>query len=92
MNARVAVTLLTTSPLSYLVWGPWEGVDPHPFSWTVCAALLTFHALGAVIGRWWALALPACLGDHLGPRWPALAIGIAARKLYDRAGPRFRSS
>ena len=51
--------LLATGLVSYLVWGPWDGVDPRPFSWPVDAAVLVCHVLaGAAIRRWWALALP----------------------------------
>jgi hypothetical protein len=55
----VAVYLVAGAALSYLVWGPWEGVDPRPFSWWVISLVLAFHvAVGAAVGRWWALALP----------------------------------
>jgi hypothetical protein len=55
----VTVYLAAGAALSYLVWGPWEGVDPRPFSWWVMSLVLTFHvAVGAAVGRWWALGLP----------------------------------
>jgi hypothetical protein len=55
----VAVYLATLTVLSYVVWGPWEGVDPRTFSWWVTSLVLLFHVgVGFVIGRWWAVALP----------------------------------
>jgi len=64
----IAIYLIVGAALSYLVWGPWEGVDPRPFAWWVLAAIAAFHvAVGAVIGRWWALALPLA--------WAGISIG-----------------
>jgi hypothetical protein len=54
--------------LSYLVWGPWEGVDPRPHAWWVYGLVMAFHAgVGVAIGRWWALALPLA--------WAFLSLG-----------------
>jgi hypothetical protein len=54
--------------MSYLVWGPWEGVDPRPFAWWTLLGLAIFHVLvGFAIGRWWALALPLA--------WALLSLG-----------------
>ena len=45
--------------MSYLVWGPWEGIDPRPFAWWTLLTLVVFHVMiGLAIGRWWALVLP----------------------------------
>jgi hypothetical protein len=58
-TVAVAIYLAGGAALSYLVWGPWEGVDPRPFSWWVILLVLTFHvAVGAAVGRWWGLGLP----------------------------------
>jgi hypothetical protein len=58
-SAFVVLYLGTGAALSYLVWGPWEGVDPRPFSWWVISLVFAFHvAVGAAIGRWWAVILP----------------------------------
>jgi hypothetical protein len=55
----VAVYLAAGAAVSYLVWGPWEGVDPWPFSFWVLGLLFVFHLfVGAAIGRWWAVLLP----------------------------------
>jgi hypothetical protein len=54
----VAVYVVAGAALSYLVWGPWEGVDPRPFSWWVISLVLAFHVVvGAAVGGWWALGL-----------------------------------
>jgi len=63
-GARLRATATTVylvggAALTYLVWGPWEGVDPRPFSWWVISLVLAFHvAVGVVVRRWWALGLP----------------------------------
>jgi hypothetical protein len=58
-TGAVALYLAMGAAMSYLVWGPWEGVDPRPFVWWTTLALALFHVLvGFAIGRWWALALP----------------------------------
>ncbi|TMJ98346.1 MAG: hypothetical protein E6G67_00450 [Actinobacteria bacterium] len=59
-EAAAALVYLTgTSLLSYLVWGPWDGVDPTVHAWWVYGLVLVLHAgVGAWIGRWWAVALP----------------------------------
>lgn len=55
----VALYLAMGMAMSYLIWGPWEGVDPRPFAWWTTLALALFHALvGFLIGRWWAITLP----------------------------------
>jgi hypothetical protein len=55
----VTVYLAAGAAVSYLVWGPWEGVDPWPFSFWVLGLLFVFHLfVGAAIGRWWAVVLP----------------------------------
>ncbi len=66
--AAVTCYLGVGAAMSYLVWGPWEGVDPRPFAWWTLLALVLFHiAVGAAIGRWWALALPLA--------WALLSLG-----------------
>ena len=55
----IAAYLTATSLVSYLVWGPWDGVDPRPVSWWTYASLIVFHVVvGAAVARWRALALP----------------------------------
>jgi len=68
VGIATVVYLAAGAAVSYLVWGPWEGVDPRPFAWWTLLSLAVFHVLvGFVIGRWWALALPLA--------WAALSIG-----------------
>jgi hypothetical protein len=63
-----AVYLAFGAAVSYLVWGPWGGVDPRPHSWWVYFLIIAFHTgVGLVIGRWWALALPLA--------WALLSLG-----------------
>ena len=53
--AYFAATLLVT----YLLWGPWDGMGDAYTGWSVLAPLLLVHvAVGAVLRRWWALLLP----------------------------------
>ncbi|HEX5467515.1 MAG TPA: hypothetical protein VFW80_00550 [Gaiellaceae bacterium] len=93
--------------MSYLVWGPWDGVDGQAHAWWVFAALALFHvAVGAAISRWWAVGLPLAWAllsvgaeGYDTPVWivilfqaplawaPAVAIGVAARKLGRRPSP-----
>jgi hypothetical protein len=101
-----ALYLGLTLTLSYAVWGPYEGVQHDP-AWAaddrLWPALVILHvAVGAAIGRWWALALPvawallsAPAGGYDTPVWigiafnlpfywlPAIALGIAARKIAE---------
>ena len=64
----VVVYLAVGAAMSYLVWGPWEGVDPRPFAWWVILALALAHvSVGFAIGRWWAVLLPLA--------WAVLSLG-----------------
>jgi len=92
--------------LSYVVWGPWEGVDPRTRSWWVYLLVAVFHVLcGLVIARWWAVGLPlvwAAASIGAGGYDTPIALVIAFQTLFiwgpalaagvaaGRAGPRLR--
>jgi hypothetical protein len=59
-DAAVVLYLAITLTVSYVLWGPYDGVEPAwAFSWWMFGTLLCLHVVvGSVIGRWWAVALP----------------------------------
>jgi len=72
--------LVATLWVSYAVWGPYDGVEYEP-AWAgeleLGVALVLLHALvGALVGRWWALALPLA--------WIVLSLGAEG---YDTPVP-----
>ena len=54
------VYLAVTGAVAYEVWGRYDGVElAWAFSTPVFTGLLVLHlAVGAIVGRWWLLALP----------------------------------
>jgi hypothetical protein len=76
-----------TLTLSYAVWGPYVGVQHDP-AWAaddrLWPVLVILHvAVGAAIGRWWALALPVAwallsmpAGGYDMPVWVGIAFNL----------------
>lgn len=83
----VAVHLALTLTLSYVVWGPYDGLEHDP-EWAsdhrLWPALVVLHiAAGAAIGRWWAIALPIAwallsvpAGGYDTPVWIGIAFNL----------------